>query len=163
MIGKKSSANRMSVNMDVPIALRGDLRAFIIIGRPGRGFSIYYMISQGTLFLKKNKEILGSKYIKVKMGDIVCFWTDQKTGSEEFCGYMDENGKTISNIETKHQIPDRYRLSVQSWCKSKRKLISMLKKGKLKVSKEVLELKGFNIPKDVIERKFEFNIDDDKQ
>lgn len=161
MTDKKSSVNRQSMNIDVPIALRGDLRAFIIVGRPGRGFFIYHMLTKGNLFLQEKKEVLGSRNIKVNIGDIVCLWADQKTGFEEFCGYLDESGKTISNVETKHQIPDRYRIYVQSWCKSKRELISKIKKGKLKLSKDVLDVKGFRIPKEIIKRKFGIDIEDD--
>lgn len=160
MIDKKPPVREIPNINDIPIMLRGDMPAFIIVGRPGHGFSIYYMLSKGKLFLHESKGDIGSRNIKVKTSDIVCLWADQKTGSEEFCGYLDETGKIISTGKIRHQIPSRYFKYVQRWCESRRELITLIKKGKLKLSKKVLEVKSLKVSKG-FEKRLGINIEDD--
>lgn len=154
MINKRTDSNYL----DVPITLRGNLQAFLIIGN--RKFMIYCMLTKGKLTLRDSKTTSSSRSVEINKGDIVCLSTDPKTGYEEFC-LLDKNGQTTSRVEFRHSIPTRLREWVQGWCDSRQELISTIKEGKLELPKKILDVKRIRIPKKILEEKFRIDIEND--
>lgn len=104
---------------DFQVILRGEISASLIIGSldfKRNRFMVYYILSDGLLFLKDSRTNVGNRNIKVKKGDIVCLWTNRETGFEEFCGYLNENGDPISGQQCDLEFPYRFRAAVRHWC-----------------------------------------------
>lgn len=101
------------------VILRGEISASLIIGSRDlkrNRFMVYYILSDGQLFLTDSRTDVGSRNIEVKKGDIVCLWTNRETGFEDFCGYLDENGDPISGQQPELEFPYRFRVAVKRWC-----------------------------------------------
>jgi hypothetical protein len=106
-------------NPDFQVILRGEISASLIIGSldfKRNRFMVYYILSDGILFLKDSRTDLGNRNAEVKKGDIICLWTNKETGFEELCGYLDENGNPISDQHSELEFPYRIRAAVRHWC-----------------------------------------------
>lgn len=106
-------------NPDFQVILRGEISASLIIGSldfKRNRFMVYYILSDGLLFLKDSRTDVGNRNVEVKKGDIVCLWTNNETGFEEFCGYLNENGDPISGQHSELEFPYRIRAAVRHWC-----------------------------------------------
>jgi hypothetical protein len=112
------------IAVDIAWILRGDIHAFLITGTRGtkQGLDIFYILENGRLFLKDSKEELGPRNFEVKKGDIICLWKNLKTGYEEFCGFLDENGDSLSKLENVPAIPGRLRIRIKPWCENRKNL-----------------------------------------
>jgi len=106
--------------IDIPITLRGEISAFLVVGssdlKKRQRFMIYYLLGDGMLFLKDSKTNIGSRNVDVKKGDIICVWANMETGFEEFWGRLNERGDWISNVETTHTLPVRLHKRIHNWC-----------------------------------------------
>lgn len=111
--------------IDIPITLRGEISAFLVVGssnlKKRQRFMIYYLLSDGVLSLKDNKTNIGSRNVDVAKSDIICIWTNMETGYEEFCGSLNERGEWISKMTTTHTLPARLHNRVQQWCSNRHK------------------------------------------
>ncbi|HYL65503.1 MAG TPA: hypothetical protein VET47_00095 [Candidatus Limnocylindrales bacterium] len=132
MIDYKYQANEI-VNT---ITLRGgNLQAFSIVLT--REIKIYCMLSEGEVPLYDSKKTFGSRIVEVRRSDIICIWTNSKTGYEEFCR-LDKSGQITSGAEFKHSIPQIYCEEVKIWCESQFDLISAIKEGKVELPTKII-------------------------
>lgn len=106
---------------DVPIVLRDtDLEGLLVYKSSDQKkniFTVYYLLSDGKFFLKDAKNDIGSRYVNLNKGDIICVLTEHETGYENLCGWLNELGDTIQEGNSKHTIPDRLHNHVHNWCK----------------------------------------------
>lgn len=109
----------ISKDPDFKVVLRGNIVASIIIGssdfRKNR-WMVYYIHSDGKLFLRDRTDNVGSRNINVHKGDIVCLHTDKETGFEKLCSYLNKKGDRIAG-DYDLEFPSRIRTSVREWCK----------------------------------------------
>jgi hypothetical protein len=104
--------------IDIPVVLRENITALVITGLSDSKrnlFIVYYILSDGKIFLKENKTEIGLRFIEVKKGNIICIWKRREKGCEEFCGFFDKNGNNLMNNENDFTIPDQLHNRIQQW------------------------------------------------
>jgi len=120
---------------DIPVTLRGGLRAFLVFGSLSRGYRLYYILTRGRINLYDGKEEIGSRVVEAKRGEIICLLRNTTTGYESYCGTIDEKGESVSEPPNQ-TVPSELFLKAQDWRRTRGDLISLVKTGKYRPTEQ---------------------------